>query len=396
MFIFFAVVAIGSSLIGYLYGVANDPDQNLSVSGALRFIFTHFSTRWDEALLLVLVTVSSAYVFHHVFVQKREQRRLNAIFTKLEDQNYAVASLLLTVLVGALTWLLSYSLIGHGLLDFIFNNPGGVFAFITGGLSVFALFLTLRAVLEIRNSIQSFSSFIERLSSLIDETDPDDYITLCLHTPASGCLALPDHIWRRAFEKLQKTEAKLSLVCLSDAEMLQWYKTFLLEIGGNEQRLGEMKRRIIAGFHASNAIKHKASGQEPITPAQDDDLPSDQEGKFSVETIPSLMGTSWSMIPGVYMIANRKHAIVATPFFLPRRNQKEPLGLFNDRVEMIGFETSDKNVVDAVKHEIARIRLHIASAGEIIEDENTYNKLDAQTLESELDSYIETLATPKN
>ena len=335
-------------------------------------------------LLFSFLVVATAILFITVFFVNAEHKRFQASFSGRDDRGFAWASFVLTVIVSIFVGAATIGLFDNlSLFTYILENPGGLFAFITGSLSVFALFLTLRAVLEIRNSITSFSDFVVRVEKLLDETDPSDHVEFCFHTPATGCLALPSYLWRKVYDKLNTMKSKYSLVCLRDAEMTDWFNVFLLEIGGDPKRLSEMKARILEGIEASSALKFRAKGHEPIRIGNTNES----------EIIPGLTGTTWSGIPGTYMVVNKDHAILATPFFLPRYRQKAPLGVFNQRVEMIGFESRDKNIVDAVKIEIDRIRKHALSTDSAPETDENYEKPNMTTIEERIDACINQILT---
>ena len=333
-------------------------DQSGQVS--FRFIasFDEFiKSAGDLSIPIALATFLASLVsilFYHVFGEQYELRNIENVSSHhIRKRTFWIASgLALATTVLAIFFTSELEQTNIALL--VFNNPGGLFAIITGVFSVVALYLTLAAVLEIRHSITSFADYIYKFERLINETAPDDFVNICVHTPATGCLALPHHIWQRIHARLGERNVNYALVCLGQDEMRNWFEKFLLDVQGNPSRVQEMKERMETGLEYSQDIKNDAMRAPNMR-----DINANAEHK-----IPKLIETSWDRLPSVYFIANRNRAIVAAPFFLPKRNQISSIGTFNERVEIIGFETGDVGVVSSVHKEIARIREHVAQLNE--------------------------------
>ena len=346
-----AIIVGGISSIYYLY---YDETGTYRESSDIGFELFEFIV--PIAIATALSSILSVW-FYHVLAIRRELESVRAVLDHHQKQPRAYYALGFGTLIAFLTIWITGQINGTPVHELILINPGGLFAIITGVFSLVALYFAVSGILDIRNTITSFAEYIARFEALYDSTAPDDVIYICVHTPATGCLALPDHIWRALTRRLNSGDKNFALICLSQDEMFEWFKSFLLEFEGNEVRIREMKRRIREGINASETIKRQALSNENC-----DDVKW-HDGKEA----PKLMGVTWDTLPGTYFVANRRRAIIASPFFLPRRGQKESIGTFSERVEIIGLETQDMGVVSSVHKEIFRIRSYIEQRGGVRE-----------------------------
>ena len=358
----FLVTVLPSSLLFHF----RDGRLPLRGDGSDSFVSNLLSISAPIAVLSMVIT-AAVLILQDVLFLDRKMPSMEAILVDKPLRKRLLWAALAAAAIGVVAFILSVLVMEVGLPEFI-DNPGGLFAIVTGLVSITALLLTLFTLIDIRSSISSFPNFIDRVEKLIDETPEDDYLDVCLHTPATGCLALPTDIWNRVSAKLEKKKKNFALVCLSDEEMLIWFRKFFLDIAGNEKREKEMKRRILEGMAVSQRIKATATTQD-ITPFK----ASRPDGTVPVHR---LMGIAWNKHPGVYFVANRHRAIVVIPFYMPSRYQKASLGTFNDRVDMIGFETTDGNIVTAVHEELARIRDDIRQSPESWIETKDYRPLE--------------------
>ncbi len=217
------------------------------------------------------------------------------------------------------------------------DNPGGFFAVATGLFTVAGVTITLFQVMEQKTSIVSFGDFINKATALIAETNGNDYVRMLVLTPAMGCLAVRHEVWTALSDEMRKSGARISLTCLDDQAMQEWFDLYLEGISNKKKP--EWLGNIEAGMGQVRGIKLQLAETARLHPDQ--------------ENLEILQG-DWKDIGTTYMIANRQKAIVVAPFFLPQPGgpifREYDLGRM---VQMIGFETKDFHAVESVLNEIA-------------------------------------------
>ena len=234
------------------------------------------------------------------------------------------------------------------------SNPGALFVFVTGWLSVGGVYLTLQQVSDLRNSIVSFEDFVVRVTALIDETGPDDMVKMLVLTPAMGCLTLDRSRWHKLTNKIQGTETNIQLTALNFDTMDKWFHQYLSST--IEKDKDGMRERIADGLDAAKTIigdlARKAKPQ--ITPTITNSVP---------------VQGNWEDIPKTYLVCNSTKAIVCAPLFLPTPDSN-PLTETNlvNRVQMIGFESQDFHIIESARLEIDLRREAITKAAKGAQD----------------------------
>ncbi len=240
------------------------------------------------------------------------------------------------------------------------ENPGGLFAFFTGVLSVMGFYYTIRSLIEIRSTINSFPELIERLCKLTDSATQKNKLKILAYTPAIGAITQAEE-WsdfkrklldkinpapkkarsrnffdKANFKRKEQTQGErapvvpgcIEMICLKTDHIKIWHGLFANKIGPDGKPVTE------------EAIKQADRDAEEILNAI---AANGQEGK------PSLRQLSWRMLPGYYMFFTRTKAIIVTPFFLPfpkgtPKKDQEKL----PAVQMIGMETADRAIINSM------------------------------------------------
>ena len=216
------------------------------------------------------------------------------------------------------------------LLIHIEDNPGGLFALMTGLPTLYGLALAIEQLWEMRRSIRSFSELIDRVALMAKVATPKNPMRIVAYTPAVGYLAQPSDEWNKFMETVtQRSKTGLGepvtrIVCLGDTELSAWHKRF-------EGRI-TMRGKIDA--HLSEAATTAA--EELVT-----QLGKDRHGNpcDNVCRLPS------SCLPGFYLFFTKQRAIIVVPLFLPLHVETSSLQAHNatlPTVQMIGFETTDR------------------------------------------------------
>jgi len=180
-----------------------------------------------------------------------------------------------------------------------------------------------------QRSLNDFGQLIERVSNLIETTQPEDRVRFLAYTPALGFLTRPHGEWER-LHRLLLERTNIQIICLQRKELARWHWKFK-----------NKPTRRPGGIIDTELIKRAQSTSEAII--------AEKRRYHDVnEPVPTVKRLSWRELPGYYLFANSKSAIIATPFFLP----DDPRKCTNNRrinrdnmettpVEMLGFESTD-------------------------------------------------------
>lgn len=232
-----------------------------------------------------------------------------------------------------------------GLVKTLTEDVGAPFTIIVGIASLFGLFLTFMIVGREKREINGFAEFIKRASVLINDQNLAKQKTRFMAlTPATGCLILNEDLWRSFTDLLKNNSSYIELTCLDDTTMKAWFNNYIPK-GYNGQE--DMKERVKLGLVEVKEIFRSLNDQH-----------CRDNNKF-----PKPLRGEWNDLPHAYYLATKDTAIVVTPFFLPS-HKKNPFENTNfAQVDMIGFETSDVRIVEAVNREIDLRRKSIERNG---------------------------------
>jgi hypothetical protein len=215
----------------------------------------------------------------------------------------------------------------------ILKEHGGIFELIFAVFTVVGLWLTYDSILEVRRVITSFQDLYTRMSELIKDSTKNPHhgkVRILAYTPAIGFLALPNEKWTRLKADLTAVRDRLEVICLDHDDLTYWHNQY---IGRQTWRVPEdggpkltIRDTLLATVESDDVVNDSA-----VRP---------RSGRKKLE-----------MMPGFYLIFNDVKAIVVTPFFIPfpigtpTAAQQQP----QDRVQMLGFETTDGRIIDDVK-----------------------------------------------
>lgn len=262
------------------------------------------------------------------------------------------------------------------------QNPGTIFALITGIVTVFGFWFTIEALHEVQGGIHSFEAMVKRVHSLLETTEKGDTVRLLVKTPTTGCLvfskpeawkALPDLILKLPRER----GFAVKIITLGHAEMMQWYnnydeiretkparlkiafdqtKEYLNELAKWAEAAHanglEIEKAEIAVGRATQSLdssdaKSKRNAEAVLTDlkTRHDELEAKQQDLLQTQSKFLL----WTEMPGYYAFCNSKKAIFVLPLFMPTVGTGRPSGAPENRTDMIGFESSQFSVVEAAR-----------------------------------------------
>jgi len=287
---------------------------NVSTHVPLRLVFISFSSTIAGffVLLFILGASTTGWVERNVLPFRDSLTRRSFIISTTLALSLAIVIVLLTT--------------GFSFGELI-KNPGGLFAIVSGVATFIGVYITLQSIHELRQTISSFPELVDRVCDLIDSTrvntPSNDYIRFMAFTPFIGSLSLPERETNRLRSKLVAEAAKVEIVCLDKKDLQAFHQLFL----GRITDRGKISQEII-----------------------------DQVYKDTETILDTWNGTkrpkrkSQDRLPGYYLFANSRRAILAMPFFMPL-----PSDFLNQTViqslppvQMFGFETGDSGIIQSV------------------------------------------------
>lgn len=243
---------------------------------------------------------------------------------------------------------------------FLFENPGGAFAIITGVVTVAGTYLTLISINNIKGTFASFNDFLIRATGLIDlAAKESDTVCVCSLSPVPGILqAEVRHVtsYHQALERLAASAnsdggssgvKRVDLITLTAEDLSMWLARFegRRKRGGNTVTTEDVTKAV-----ASN--EHFLAGSEMSDGA-------------------SIRRLSTEQIPGSYYVCSSQRAVICVPLFIPLAAGAEAAERSLENMQMVGFETTDHIIIDFLRafHAVYAVKVleikEIISTGEI-------------------------------
>ncbi|HYX27578.1 MAG TPA: hypothetical protein VE863_03350, partial [Pyrinomonadaceae bacterium] len=185
-----------------------------------------------------------------------------------------------------------------------------------------------------KKTVSRFAELMEWVGDLILDTPPEDVVTLLAYTPALGYLTRTEAEWR-PLHRLIVERPNVRLICLKQEELAEWHGRFAGKKTARPE--GTISATLIDKANRISA-----------------DLVADKKRQIDPRQT-FVFEKGLEELPGYYLFANSKRAIIAVPLFLPSDPKKfapetDADGyLGNTPVKMLGFESSDNWTVWLVK-----------------------------------------------
>jgi hypothetical protein len=231
------------------------------------------------------------------------------------------------------TLLSIFSELMQGDIRNIVKETGWLFEVVFAVFTVVGLWLAYGAILEAKRIITTFDDLYDRVLHMAEETIANkEYknLRILAYTPAIGFLALPYDRWSKLRADLMQLSDALEVICLDDEDLQYWHN----------QYVGRQTKR--------KAIE-RIDGSLGIADTQDATGESERLMKYP-DVKENSARKCLEMMPGFYLIFNKVKAIIVAPLFIPF-----PVGTLTSvqqqtqkRVQMLGFETSDKRIIEDV------------------------------------------------
>jgi hypothetical protein len=198
--------------------------------------------------------------------------------------------------------------------------------------------------MEMRSTITSFSDLIDRLCEMLDRASGSDPVQMVCYTPALGYLALPKRDFRKFHQSMVTPDGdtpRAEIICLGPKELSEWHHLFIGRRALRNQIVDEVMVK-----EADECAKRM------ITSLCGDENPAFcKNNEIKVKYLP------FQFMPGFYFFFTRKQAIIVAPFFLQYpKGAPKPINKDVRQVEMLGFQTSDRGIIDTLRNMYERYK----------------------------------------
>jgi hypothetical protein len=186
------------------------------------------------------------------------------------------------------------------------------------------------------DAVSSFKDLMERLIELMESTPAGQSIRCLAYTPAIGFMAESESLWEKLRNCIYEKAAQIEMVCLKDDDLESWHGRFE---GKKTARPGGLidAPLIQKATDASKELLFRL-GEERRAPVQ----------------------KAFDELPGFYLFANWKRAIIVAPVGIPLLRKaggasaaKKPA---TEKVEMFGLDTNVPQIVQDAYSTFYRFR----------------------------------------
>lgn len=193
----------------------------------------------------------------------------------------------------------------------ILENPGGIFAFVTGVFTLLGTYVALQSILEMKRTITSYPQLLNRITELIVSIkDPKEEVKILCYFPLPGNWQVKSDTIKDGFENaLKKKDTKIRIICLCNVDHLR----FLLTIA---KRKNEIKNNTIS---ADKILDFQIRSEQLLQIfCKDTSLIEVPERlKKDVDFLENPIQLSVKNIPPYYFFVSDHRAIIVTPVGLP-------------------------------------------------------------------------------
>jgi hypothetical protein len=290
------------------YIVKSDLDK-LFKTNTIRYLIT-------GVLIGILIWLFFSFILKII---NRKRKLDNGIITLLvKGQEYrnellwvslvVVLFLSLFIFVNIIAWNVPAN--KENFINRVLENPGGLFAFVTGAGTLIGTYFAVRSIMNMKNTITSYAQLVDRLTYLINEVPENSksgIMMVCYFTRPGYWQVSVDGIKTNFVKSIESPSKLMKIICLGKKDHLK----FLLDIAKkkkiNSRDIFELYR------YTENDIKKiNAKGEGFI-------------GHDTVKRIDSIK------MPHYYFFVSDARAIIVSPIGLPSINDS----LTNDNFDNI-------------------------------------------------------------
>ena len=280
---------------------------------------------------------------------------LAVFFSKTTGRDSLTAAILTLLATILCLILVSFAYGAAGLKDELFlrlliDNPGGLFALLTGTGTLVGTYVAVQSILEMKHTIVSFAQLVDRVTSLIEEAQGSaEGVVFLAYTIQPGAFNIDTGLSERLRQALRNPHTKIRVVCLSQEEHNKWLKLF--ENAGTAEK-GTIEAGRLEAFDAECEDILRVVGGHSHQVRKSPVLTESWTKEEMYRATPVRL--NWTEMPGYYFFVSAQRAILAVPIGMPRCYNPAPGRGGVISVETLGFETSDRRIVQMLGREFER------------------------------------------
>ncbi|MFZ4724290.1 MAG: hypothetical protein ACOYMD_02485 [Paludibacter sp.] len=213
----------------------------------------------------------------------------------------------------------------------LIENPGGIFALVTGFFTLLGTFIAVQTILEMKRTITTYTQLLIRLTELIQSaSDKDEEIKILCYFPLPGSWQVKIENVKNDLEtSLRDKKRKIKIICLCDVDHFK----FLLTIAKkrNEQKNKKISAEMLLDFQIKTENLLTTLNGEEKYPTKILEKENKKEKHFRSKPL----RISSKDIPPYYFFVSDHRAIIVTPVGLPIIDDSIDNKLCIDLVEKI-------------------------------------------------------------
>ncbi len=239
--------------------------------------------------------------------------------------------------------------VAHG-VSYMDRYTGGPIGFVMAILALLAFYLTIQQLRDFQSRISNFAQLLERIVEMGKTASRGDPMYIIAYTPAIGYLAERHILWEKvakAIIGIEEDEAgervcKTKIITQPMTSLAKWHDQF---VGRKTKRRGRVE-----AAQTARATEEAARIKTAI-------IACDRSCYIEVP---------FEILPGYYCFFTSRRALIVAPLFLPLSVSGGAVGTEKlaslPSPHMIGFETTDRGIIDQLFEQFDYIEAHVTPA----------------------------------
>ncbi len=273
------------------------------------------------------------------------------VFADKEAWSYTVLFLVTIMCLILIPLAIASIYSGRNYVCLFLESPTALFTFVTGTATLFGTYFTVLAVLDRKHAISSFPQLAERLTKLINRAAKSkEGVLFFAYTIQPGAWNVTEERYASFKQALTNPRVKIRSVCLSPSAHDAWLSKFI--------NIQTMTHGTIKTERKDLFIKECEDILNCLAGRKSNCIPKDEGYRVEPVRLP------YKAMPGFYFFVSAERAILAAPIGIPRIGNPPPGQQGAIEVEALGFETTDRRIVQMLRREFARYAEPMAAPSE--------------------------------
>jgi hypothetical protein len=292
--------------------------------------------------LLPMVSLLSGLLLWRLVRNHYSPHRTDATFSSILCRRERIAGLTAEICYSLIfafgTVALLYYLIASWAHASLVRFAGGgvIFTVVSAIMGFVGTLLALQQILELKHSIVTFTQLQERLINLLAEAKSrNDTILIVAYTILPGAFNVAKELKDALDLSVKACKGRVKVVTLHESVHEEWLSLF-------KGKTNSANRKVITSEYIREFAKQCNRTLQDLRDCDADD------GEC-------VFYRNWDEMPGYYFFLSSHRAILIAPLNMPR------IGVVNGTgdkgilaVDPVGFETTDRKMVDMLRSEFAR------------------------------------------